>query len=191
MKTIKATTSKLILFCSISILFFSCTDNLTRDKAKEIIIKDYQRKYEGTAVDGCMKELIQIKKSYTMPLTDEVKKMLDCLTSEGMITISEEYHNQSWTCPYSWTEAKVNLTEKTKVYRYIRENEYNYDFEICELIFGKITGIKIQEQSKTAEVNYTLKRGLCNSCYYEKSLSKTIAKSVTMSLYDDGWRINK
>lgn len=198
----------LILLLSISIILFSCGNNLSRGKAEDLIIQKYSLpQYETTKL-----KKIYIKSYYGSGYIAclvsgeryvDAKSLLDELVAKGMITVTE--NGPIGEC--NIVQALVNLTNDGKKYL-VNEFKDEYVLKTCEVVFGEITGIRIQEQLKIAEANYTLNRINCTPFAIEDPIlpgtGRTIDptdksaryrrvpynRTASFSLFDDGWRIN-
>lgn len=194
MKTFKKlATSVLILF---SLIFFSsCSNNLSKDKAENLIIKKYSLPQTKTTT---------IKKSYYIKNRSEgtglvpvgifsggsdytysnYEQLLKGYQANGLISINER---KTYNNGISWFWADVSLTDKGKKY-FISETKNEYVLKTYEISFGEIRDI--QTQGKVATVNYTLKN-INYSLFATDSTNATINRTETFSLYDDGWKITK
>lgn len=184
------------IFLFVSIFLLSCSKNLSRENAEDLIIKKFNLPRTET---------MQIKKTYYVenhslgtgfcPVgiysgSDEnrysnYKQLIEALQSNGMVLVNEDKKIENQIC---WTWANVLLTDEGKKYL-VQENDKQYELKTCEVVFGEITGIQIQEQFKVAEVNYTLIRK--NITPFGSNISQEPeTRSASFALFDDGWRIN-
>lgn len=86
-----------------------------------------------------------------------------------------------------WLVYSVTPTDEGKKYL-VNENTQEYIFKSCDLNFGEITGIQMQEQFKTATANYTI---IIKPTPFGFNISQgSENRTAKFSLYDDGWRIN-
>jgi hypothetical protein len=198
--------STAIFLAIIYIFFSSCGNDLSRSKAKDAIIAKYNLP---------SKETKEIPKSYYVSQYNEGgflppvglwngenypkhKNTLDMWQSQGLITLQEMDDRES--NGLHWVYKKIDLTEKGKKFLISDEKE-KFIVQTCELEFGEVTGIRIQEQAKIAEVEFTLNRVNCSPftetrygshSAYDKSWDYTrdpYKRKISFSLYDDGWRI--
>lgn len=187
-------TAKLVFKMGLALgtmLICSCSNDLSRQKAAELISK--QQKLPTI-------ETIQLGKSYLkesrhdswgvcMVIGDKysdsgVKERLDGLQAKGLISIGEKKQHDG-ECNYVW--ATVELTNEGKKYL-VKDADGEYQIKVNELTFGEITGIQIHEQFKVAEAGYTLRR--INITPFGSSISTVpINRNATFALFDDGWRI--
>lgn len=185
-----------IMFLFVSIFLLSCSKNLSREKAEVLIIKKFNLPRTET---------MQIKKTYYVKnyslgtgfcpvgiysgssenMYSNYKQLIEGLQSNGMVLVKEDKRIENSIC---WIWADVSLTDEGKKYL-VNESDKQYELKTCEIVFGEITGIQIQEQFKVAEVNYTLIRK--NITPFGSNISKEHeTRSASFSLFDDGWRIN-
>jgi hypothetical protein len=188
-------TAKLAFKMSLALatmLICSCSNDLSRQKAAELISKQLELPTIETT---------QLGKSYLknswgdpsmMPAVcvvtgdqySDVKKRLDELQAKDLIRIGENQQHEG-ECNYIW--ATVKLTDEGRKYL-VKDTDGAYQLKVDELTFGEITGIQIQEQSKMAVADYTLMR--TNITPFGSNLSTTpISRQATFTLYDNGWRI--
>jgi len=166
-----------LLFC---ILCASCNKNeLTRDKAKELILKDHKYPY---AFDW---------RIYCGDPDYGAKVMRTNLEEKGFVTLRRTY---------GWfnSGAFISLTAKAKPYLLPTPEKDKVrkiqEVKLADVNFGEITGVKKNENGKNAIVEF--------STYYTnptpfavlipaKDFKKADTSRVYFSLYDDGWRIEK
>jgi len=178
-------------------MLFSCSNNLSRGKAKELIIqKMHLPQIETTKMLkryldhswGDMGFFSMPKVCYVVgDQYSDVKGRLDDLQAKGVINItqSEEYNDG---CHFVWKN--VNLTDEGKKYL-VADANGEYELRTSELAFGQVTGIQVNEQFKVAEANFTIRR-VNATPFADNDVSRItdIDNAVNFSLYDDGWRIN-
>ncbi len=116
------------------------------------------------------------------------EKVLITLKEKGLINISETVE-QEREYDEDNTYAIVLLTDEGKKYL-IKEDDVKYIVKTCEITFGEITGIQMQEQVKLAEVNYTLKR-INFTPFGNEGSQETENRTASFTLFDDGWRMNQ
>ena len=110
--------------------------------------------------------------------------------NNGLIVIGQKNIQgiNGWTWELqSWLVYTVTLTDEGKKYL-ISESDMEFEFKTCELNFGEITGIQMQEQVKVATVNYTIVRKATPFGFNISQGSEN--RTAVFSLFDDGWRIN-
>ena len=158
------------------VLLTSCKSNeLTREKAKEVILSK-------TTFPIYQKGEFQTS-SYNALVSLDVPKF-EKLQQAGYIT----YTLDGWSLT-------AELTDKGKqfILGVERKGYYADKFvpvKTCTLEFGEVTGIlNIPEQNK-AEVNYTVKRTSTPFGQYLFNLSDgEMPHKATFKKYDDGWRM--
>lgn len=91
-----------------------------------------------------------------------------------------------------FSDVALSFTAATKTYQ--MPSEY-LGIKLCDLVFGEITGIRINELSGTAVVEYSLKRSNWTPFgeYYRKTnpnaYPEVIPLQAAFTRYDDGWRM--
>lgn len=96
-----------------------------------------------------------------------------------------------------FSEHALAFTGKTKVYETPISGPDMLGLRLCDLTFGEITGIQLNDQAGTAVVEYTVKRTNWTPFgeYYRKSgpadLPDTTARKASFTRYDDGWRLTR
>lgn len=194
MKTIKKLTTLLLLSMS-CLLLFSCSKDLSRDKAKDLIVKKYGLPNYETS---------KINKEY-LKLWECLYKMRDweggCIGCGAFPENLTQFQNNrlivigqkniqginGWTGNLqSWLVYTITLTDEGKKYL-INETAQEFEFKTCDLCFGEITGIQMQEQFKVATANYTIIR---KTTPFGINISQAPEnRTANFSLFDDGWRI--
>ena len=195
MKSLKNFTTVFLLLMS-CLLLFSCRKDLSRDKAKDLIINKYGfPKYE---TDKINKEYLELWKCL-YKMRDWKGGCIGCgafpenltyFQNNGLIVIGQKNIQgiNGWTWELqSWLVYTVTLTDEGKKYL-ISESDMEFEFKTCELNFGEITGIQMQEQVKVATVNYTIVRKATPFGFNISQGSEN--RTAVFSLFDDGWRIN-
>lgn len=85
----------------------------------------------------------------------------------------------------SWLVYTITPTDEGKKY-IVSENAEEYIFKTCDLNFGEITGIQMQEQFKTATANYTI---IIKPTPFGFNISQgSENRTAKFSLFNDGWR---
>ena len=195
---------KLLFLFLISLFLISCHKDLSRDIAKEEIIKKrsfpspvfysfksvYTKDEQHTGGGAVYAEIGEMK---TYP---EVKDMLNYYRSKSLITIEEEPHSYTedlgW--PFSpttrtWTSVKILLTEYGRKYLN-KENNEAFDVKLWEADITEITGIQEMENNKSARVDYTVSNtNITPFGEFFSNKNNVTQESVFFSLFDDGWRI--
>lgn len=177
----------LIFFVSIT-FSFGCSNKLSRDKAKDLIIKHF--KYPQA-------EVYQLDWGERVRTDNENFK---CFVEKGVIKFVDQIYNRLLGFP----EAKVLFTQEGKKYligdiKYDHDARYIYRYsttvKLADKLFVQITGIRFTEEGKTAEVQFVWRYNLTpfGECAYaalERAPNEgPYIEIVHMALYDDGWRI--
>jgi len=186
---------KFVFVALISIFFFSCSKDLSRSEAEDLIIQNLNLPQPETSQFDVLYVEGDIPWNLTH-ISKEEESMLSSFSNKGLINIIKIPHNTKISGPMggtiatqNWTTIKVELTNEGRKYL-VQENKDYYTIKICEITFGEVTGIQTNEQSGIAEVNYTLKRE--NITPFGINISQTpLNRMTSFSLYDDGWRINQ
>lgn len=173
----------------------SCGKDLSRGKAETLIVQAYQfPKPESVTIQKSY-----IKQSWNDPssfpaicfVTDDMKysnvsKMLDAMQAKQLITIVERT-TKSGEC--NFISVVVTLTDEGRKYL-MNETDQKLVARTAEIALDEITGIQMNEQSKTAVVDFTLKR-INITPFATDNVAAPSGGQVMFSLFDDGWRINK
>jgi hypothetical protein len=113
-----------------------------------------------------------------------MKQRLDELQGKGVIIVSESIDHRD-NCDIKW--AKITLTDEGKKYL-VQDSGDAYHLKAYERTFGEVTGIQINEQSKEAVADYTIR--VANITPFVDNLPvNPTTHSAQFTLYDDGWRI--
>ncbi len=186
------------LFSIISMAFFSScgnSNNLSREKAKDLIIATHNLpSYKTEGIHLKIKANCSVMDQNGNIIEDEFcasnKKNYELLRDKGLITYSES------TTEKDGTYLNILLTPEAEKYlvetkkdtgQYSSPLNDAYIVKTLMFEFGEITGIKMNEQQKTADVDFTIKRTGSPFAYDKET--KLINEHATFSLYDDGWRI--
>lgn len=155
---------------------------LTREKAKQIIVKFYNLPGFDT------RRFIIEDRSFT---SNSTIPGFEKLRDEGLLTFNVD--------PNGWSGGVFGqLTEKGKQFYVKDENDgdntiKNIFVKVSILDFGEVTGIREFKEYNTAQVEFTLKvKDITpfGRIIYNMTES-TENRSVTLIKYDDGWRIKK
>jgi hypothetical protein len=192
MKLLKKLTIPLLITMS-CFLIFSCSKDLTRDEAKDLIIKKYGfPKYESNRF---YKEYLQVSINQGVrdwkggSIRRNFPENLNSFYKSGLITIGEKHIQRinNWDGRVKdWLVYTVTLTNEGEKYL-INESENEYEVKTCVLSFGEITGIQMQKQANGASANYTIIRKATPFGFNVSQGSEN--RTTTFSLFDDGWRI--
>lgn len=184
---------RLTLIVIIAPIMYGCSKNLSRGQAEDIIIKHLNLPQSETAQFDVLYVEGDIPWNLTR-ISKEEENMLNSFSNKGLVNIKKIPHNTDIPGPMGgviatqhWTTIKAELTNEGRKYL-VQENKDKYTVKTCEITFGEVTGIQIQEQFKVAEVNYTLKREKITPFGINIS-QNPINCTATFSLFDDGWRI--
>lgn len=176
-----------------TILLCSCSNDLSRQKAAELISRQQKLPATQTIVLGRY-----FKRAWSDPSWipaaclvsgggkeySDVEQSLAEWQSKGLISIGED-QTKKGECNYLW--ATTSLTDEGKKYL-VKVSGGAHEVKTHDLAFGEITGIQINEQFKVAEADYTLTK--INITPFGNNIStELINRSATFALFDDGWRI--
>ncbi|MBF0587458.1 hypothetical protein INT02_11195 [Prosthecochloris sp. N2] len=175
------------------ILLTACSNDLSRIKAKSLIVKHnnfpISEYYE--LEKNHFKMLEKTGAVIAAPMKKEVEEILQYLENNKLIEIQRKRKESStWMGRYVGHKMMVFIPKKNKKY-ILKENKHSYNLKTCDINFHKITGIKTYNDYNYAEVEYELKRENWTPFgeFFKTKKPSIIKKNVTMVLYDDGWRI--
>jgi hypothetical protein len=106
----------------------------------------------------------------------------------GLLTVTPHGQPGNW-----FSDVTLSFTDAAKVYQL--PSKSGLSVKLCDQVFNEITGIRTDEQSGTAVVEYSLRRTNWTPFgdYYRKQDSRAypevIATRATFTRYDDGWRL--
>ncbi len=167
-----------LLLLSSILIFTSCGNKLTRDKAEQLI-KDFY-KFPNIEINGLDDNF---SKNLLQP---QNRANLENYITKGYVKI----HDLTWMMMPSYVD--VNPTGIGKEFLIGKYSQYEKSKVITNCrIFNEITGIVIDNNSKTAKVEYTIKRiGITPFGELFNFKDNDIKSySCNFMLYDDGWRI--
>jgi hypothetical protein len=123
------------------LLFTSCGNSLSRGKAEKLLIKEYK---SFPAV-----EVFEI--DFYFSQTKEQSKILEKIQSKGIIIDCEKNNFMGGTAYYDVSETgkKYVFSERINTYQ-----NPAYSFVTNSFVFIEITGIRVNEQDKTAIVSW-------------------------------------
>lgn len=159
-------------------LLASCSQTkLEKEEAASVIraAKNYPKVYE-----------------YEINMSDpaSAKKLLDAgLEGEGWVTVDKTQKLKDAGQPI------VHFTEKSKPYL-IRIDE-KYDnvqvVKVADMDLAEVTGIKIQEDNKSATVEYMVayKNITPFAKLMQRDLSEKKTERANLSYFDSGWKLDK
>lgn len=192
----------LFLFLSVIVFMSSCfKQHLSRDNAKEAIIKkeefpkpiyyEFNKMYLKDFRSQGSGATANIGKGF-----DEVKDMINFFQSKGLVTTRDETKSETTTAflfgttTRTWIYTHIDLTEEGK--KHLKSfTQLGYNVKLWDKGFDQITGVKEMEEQKVAEVNYQIKNdNITPFGEFFSDRSNVENRSVTFSLFDDGWRIN-
>ena len=192
--SLKITLLTLSMFVPLSL---GCgSDNLTKDKAKDIIIKHF--KYPLPAMEylsiGSKVDLSENKR----------KKMYEALAKEGLITMklkkTKSDHEVYKVYPTKKGEKYTGKEFKTTAGRR-RQTIIGTKIKAADRQFVEVTKIELSGIDKEAIVEFTWKYGKLTpfgkhwesdkNAQLKYDENKNCAEKVKMRLYDDGWRVVK
>lgn len=114
----------------------------------------------------------------------DVRGRIKALEEKGLVTLGQKVQ-KSGSCTYEYTT--ISLTPEGQRYL-VSEGDDGYAVRTHTLVFGEVTGIRVIEQVKIAEAQYTLKTE--DVTPFASDLSREpVARSATFQQFDDGWRI--
>lgn len=189
----------LVLF--ILYILSGCSSNLSRDEAKDSIIRSLRLPSYRTMDINKIYIKSYSSSGWTVCLIygdkyDDVKSNLLYAMSEGAIVITE--NGPLGQC--NIVQAVISLTDAGKQYlirEYTKERDDAgtsdvFEVKTCDIVFGEITGIIQNKESNFAEVRYTLEKK--NISPFGKAFGvkpEIINRTAMFTKYDDGWRINE
>ena len=165
MKT-KTNTLKLIAINFIAIFLFSCSDNLSREKAEKLIREKFQFPKSENRILYKWGDIYYNRKQF--------KEMIN----EGL-----------WI--YNSNRDALDVTEKGKKYVVSDLDDLHNLIEVrlATMEFGGVTGI-VDKEFK-AEVHYSKIRRVTPFGKIFNLKEDTINKEIIFTKYDDGWRIGE
>lgn len=120
---------------------------------------------------------------------EELRESLNFYASNRLLSIGKKNIEgiNDWSGKLqSWLVYTITPTDEGKKYL-IDENTQEYIFKSCDLDFGEITGIQMQEQFKTATANYTI---IIKPTPFGNNISQRSENhTAQFSLFEDGWGI--
>ena len=114
----------------------------------------------------------------------DVRYTMEALQQKGLVTIGQETRN-SGKCTYEYTT--ISLTPEGQRYL-VGERDDGYAVRTHTLVLADVTGIRVLDELKIAEAQYTLKPQDVTPFAGDLSL-RPVQRSATFQLFDDGWRI--
>lgn len=174
----------------------SCRGNLSRDDARRQISQKLQLPTtqttriprialnDSTSAPGSgFMPAITICRNLGTQWAD-VRGRIEALKEKGLVTLGQKVLT-SGSCTYEYTT--ISLTPEGQRYL-VGEADDGYAVRTHTLEFGEVTGIRVMDELKVAEAQYTLKTE--DVTPFAGDLSREpVAQSATFQLFDDGWRI--
>ena len=179
----------------IILIFPGCSNNLSRGKAEDLIVK----KYNVPSIETIKIRKVYLRGETMYSINQGDERIGNDLKSKGLITIVEdnEVTNNGFNRYTHWTKMNVVLTLEGKKY-FISEHSEQlesgtiinvYEVKTCDISFGEISGIQEQEQLNVAEVSYNLVRKNITPIGMSYNITEgIIEKKDVFTKYDDGWR---
>lgn len=114
----------------------------------------------------------------------------------GLLHVVQTEEHQD-KCNYLWADVRLtdegwkyllNRAENPERPGIFNKGAFTFKLKTCDLVFGEVTGIVINDQFKMAEVEYTTRYS--NLTPFALNINSSPRKgTATFILYDDGWRI--
>jgi hypothetical protein len=129
---------------------------------------------------------------------DDLKPAFRQWTERGLLHVKQtEVHEGK--CNYTWGDVRLTTEGYTHLLNraeypanpgLFADGAFTFKLKTCDLVFGEITGVVINEQFKMAEVEYTTHYS--NLTPFALDVSTVPRKATaTFVLYDDGWRLKE
>ena len=176
---------KISILLALSMVIFlmsSCSDDLSRSRAKEQIIeKSKLPMVESEYFDQVLDE--------SLPQARAILEGYKKLEADGYITVSK------CECGFGQAAYCTEFTDKGKPFitgkgHYGGVCSQPIPMRVAELEFGEVTGIRREGESTNAIVSYTLTRKNVTPFGVFLNLENVIkGPDITFTKYDDGWRI--
>ncbi|MGB4577445.1 MAG: hypothetical protein WBI06_11160 [Paludibacter sp.] len=162
----------LIILVSISLCFISCSDDLSRRKAKDIILNQKNAGWYTINLSPIYNAGLN---SYTFWFNKNYEQKL---LENGFIKFEMNYFGLDY----------YSLTDKILQYKITGQSENKIWFKLADLYDINITGITGNDTYKHVEFNISYTpTDLGKYVLYTSELTKT--GSLTFEKYDDGWRL--
>jgi hypothetical protein len=174
--------SILVTLSTLVFLMSSCSDDLSRSRAKEQIIA----KSKLPIVES---EYFDQVSDQSLPRAREILEGYKKLEADGYLTVSK------CQCGFGQAAYCTEFTDKGKAFitgkgQYGGVCSQPIPMRVAELDFGEVTGIRREGESSKAIVSYTLSRKNVTPFGVFLKLENVIsAPDITFTKYDDGWRI--
>ena len=168
--------NKTIYSLTIIVLFFlsSCSNNLSRGKAEDLIRESVYAKYRVLLIFSG--DICAISENSLSP-SQKVQNLED----NGYVKIKK----------YPYNEGFFKILDKGNEF-FVETRGYKKSgyFEFGDIKSINITGIQIEDKSNCyVNVEITYKLNSIGEIYYQSS-EWVIKRSLLFSLFDDGWRMN-
>jgi|GEM_PF-5006943 len=192
---------KYLLLIALPILLISCSSNLSREKAADIIKAQY---HFPMPIVGAVPKVLKVETIYTSHISDAKRKMeqnLEEWFSKGLI-----FPSNSMEAAFMETYRRYDISLEKEGQKYLISSDHdNYYVKLFDVDFDHITGIVEYEQPKKyAQVTFTLKK-INQTPFDEYRLEKSYdierlyknqnrfldsTVSVNIVKYDDRWRFS-
>jgi hypothetical protein len=180
--------SKIILLAFIIPMLWGCSsDKLSRGKAGEIIKNSVQFPFESTFLDNS--PIVGTNGELPDGASPIIYKMTIFFTEKKLLKVINQRYDGNW---YYW---RLDFTEDGLKYAAPDRNS-NTIAKLCEYTFNEVTGVQINDQTKVATVEYSVKRtgwtpfGLEYKKEYPARFPDILSGlRATFQKYDDGWRL--
>jgi hypothetical protein len=197
---------KAIIFLSTLLLIAtSCKNHLSRESAKEQIIKtegypktksyDFPKEFTKDFVNASDQAIATIGEDDW----EKEKAIIEGFEKSGLIKFEEtpqrkEIPGLFFNRPpgfQTWTSVKVSINEDERKY-VIKEDEKSYTVKLWDIDIDDISGVKEMEGGKTTIAEYSISNK--NITPFGNNFNEKNAimqKTSYFSKYDDGWRLTK
>lgn len=171
------------LLCIGLLMLSSCSDELTRDKAENILTETFNYPYAEFHQFNVEKNRLQ---ATTPAHVNELAEM----GLVDRVPYTSKYGHNYYQSAYS-EKAKQYLKPNTTL---TTSGYLTGDFAVGTVNIKEVTGIQFNEDKTKATVEYSTYRDnftpFSNRSSYDEWRSEIKNESVEFSLYDDGWRVN-
>jgi len=189
---------RIVALTSIIFTLFSCSNKITREKAKDLIIKKFN--FPITVTEKLDYGTVNYMNGGGTNLTAENK-----LIEEKLMTFKSL--GQKRDMFFTYTSYFLDLTPEGMKFKIGETTDYAgtrfYEMKVAEKIFLEITGIIEINDGKAARIDYnwryanitpfgeafSLRNQQINEVVYNGG--KVYSEQVMMIKYDDGWRIQE
>ncbi len=114
----------------------------------------------------------------------DVREEMESLRGKGLVTLGRQLE-QGGNCTYDYTTISLSAEGQRFL---VSESEEGYTVRTHTVTFGEVTGIRLINEVKMAEAQYTLR--VEDVTPFRRDLSSNpVSQSAMFELFDDGWRI--